>query len=77
MKFTADDLTDTMVISAMCPAGGTMKYGAIVEQLAQSTGLRGYDVYRKVDGMLQRMKREGRVELVKGKGGGWRKKESP
>lgn len=65
-------LTDAQVLSAMCPAGGTMKYGAIVEQIKRETGLDGGLLYRRVDAMLQRMRREGRVELTRGRGAGWR-----
>jgi len=71
-------LTEDRVLVAMCPTGATMKYGAIVAQVADQSGLphHGHEFYRAVDKMLQRMKKIGRVELVKGAGGGWKLSDS-
>jgi hypothetical protein len=67
-----EDLTAEHVLSVLpAPTGSPMKRGAIVAQLATTTGL-GDALYRKVDSFLQRMRREGRIELVKGRGAGWR-----
>lgn len=65
-----EKLTDDVVIGAMSPT--PEKYGVIVSRIEKSTGLEGHILYRVVDAMLQRMRRAGRVELVKGCGAGWR-----
>lgn len=70
-------LTEDMVLAAMDPNGATMKYGAIVAQLESNTGHSGHELYRWTDRILQAMKRDGRVELVKGYRGGWRKAKQP
>ncbi len=68
--------TEEQVLSAMDPGGTTMRYGEIVTQLEIDTRQSRGQLYRDVDRILQRMKRAGRVELVKGAGGGWRKSSS-
>lgn len=67
-----EELTDDQVIAAMDPNGATMKYGEIVAVLAHYLKLPSHLLYRYADRRLQSMKASGRVELVKGKGGGWR-----
>lgn len=65
-------LTNEQVLAAMDPNGATMKYGEIVAQLETMLRYDGTLLYRLADRVLQRMKRLGRVELVRGAGGGWR-----
>ncbi len=66
--------TDDQVLAAMDPNGAVMKYGEIVEQCKDElSGTANRDqLYRAVDRVLQRMKRAGRVDLVKGRGAGWK-----
>lgn len=68
----ADAVTTEMLLNALDPNGAVMKYGALVEQVADHIGVRGHTVYGKVGPILQRLKRDGLVELVKGPGAGWR-----
>lgn len=65
-------LTDEHVLAAMDPNGATTKYGEIVAQLEIQLGYNGTLLYRTTDRVLQRMRRLGKVELVKGPGAGWR-----
>lgn len=65
-------LTDAQVLAAMDPNGAPLKYGEIVAQLETALRHNGSELYRIADRVLQRMKRLGQVELVKGVGGGWR-----
>jgi len=60
------------VVAALDPNGAPIKYGEIAAGVATATGMPGEEAYRKVDRILQRMKRDGRAVLVKGRGGGWR-----
>lgn len=66
------DLTDDQVLAAMDPNGATTKFGEIVTELESQLPYGGYVLYRAADRTLQRMKRGGKVELVKGAGAGWR-----
>lgn len=72
-KSAPSALTEEQVLAAMDPGGATMKYFEIVTQLEIDTGQSRGQLHRDVDRVLQRMKRAGRVEWVKGAGGGWRK----
>jgi hypothetical protein len=64
-------LTDEQVVAAL-PNGATLKYGEVVQAIRDSASLDGYALYRAVAPILQRLRREGRVELVRGAGSGWR-----
>lgn len=71
-QHTIPDLTDDQVLAVLDPSGATMKYGQIVAQLEAVLPYDGRQLYRAADRVLQRMKRLGKVKLVKGTGGGWR-----
>lgn len=68
----AHAITDADVIAAMDPNGATMKLRAIVAHLKDKTGYSEYALGSNVQNVLTRMRRAGRVELVKGPGSGWR-----
>lgn len=61
-----------MLLDALDPSGAVMKYGALVARVVHHTGVRRDIVYGEVGPILQRLKHEGLVELVKGPGAGWR-----
>jgi DNA-binding IscR family transcriptional regulator len=61
------------VLAALDPNGAVMKYGEIVGQIASDLGVPPNTIYGEIGQILQRMKHAGSVELVKGKGSGWRR----
>lgn len=65
-------LTDEQVLAAMDPNGAVMKYGEIIAQLEITLGLHEKQLYRAADPVMRRMKRCGKIELIKGTGAGWR-----
>jgi hypothetical protein len=68
------NLTDEQVLAAMdLNNGAPMKYNAIVARLENVLPYDGHQLYRAVDPVLQRMKKHGKVELVRGPGAGWRR----
>jgi hypothetical protein len=74
-KVVAEKLSFDVVLDALDPNGATTKYGEVVAQVGTQLGLGqeyDYALYHEVSTVLQRLRRVGRVELVKGAGGGWR-----
>lgn len=71
-----EDLTDTQleaaVIEALCPAGAPVKFGEVVDYVATQFGVSDNAIYGVLGSITQRLKRQGKIELVKGPGGGWR-----
>jgi|EndMetStandDraft_4_1072995.scaffolds.fasta_scaffold00161_25 hypothetical protein len=74
-RAVAEKLTPDVVLSSLDSNGATTKYGEIVAQVGMQLGLgRAYDyaLYYEISRILQRLRRVGRVELIKGVGAGWR-----
>jgi DNA-binding IscR family transcriptional regulator len=64
-------LTNEQVLAAMDP-NGVIKYGEIVARLEIMLGLNKKQLYRAADSVMRRLKRSGKVELIKGATAGWR-----
>lgn len=73
---TAESLTDAALEREICnaldPNGAVMKYGEIAGYVAGALGVNSNAIYGAAGQVLQKMKRAGRVELIKGRGAGWR-----
>lgn len=77
MRAITDDVLTGMLIEALCPVGAPVKYSEIVGYIADQTGEDRYTLYGLLGPILQRLKRDGKVEYVKGAGSGWRRRAAP
>jgi hypothetical protein len=64
-------LTEAVVLDAMDPNGATLKLGAIVAMLKDSTGHSEYAIASHLQNKLRHMRKRGLVVLIKGAGSGW------
>lgn len=66
-------VTRERVVNALHPSGAIMKYGDLVSRIAMDLGVAENTIYGEVGQILQALKLDKKVELIKGKGAGWRR----